>query len=134
MEIIFNVGIGEDDYSRDLLRDHLSNLQKVAIETKLEHGLENNEFVLACIETNSRWFKIVQMLMPGYEPAPTHDGVERSELLSLSNEACEAIAKGFPAYAETIQCEPSEGMYKVLVFSDMSCAMYEIEAENVLRH
>jgi hypothetical protein len=116
------------EYRQKLFQDSHSQLQRFAWRATDTYRLTNAEFAVVCIQVDSRWRSLADLLMPhadwnairalGAEPIAR--GTVKSALLPV-------LAKEFPDLAEVIMEVPPAGKAKAIVLSDGGCTVYEIE-------
>ncbi len=116
------------EFRNTMYINSLSRLQHIAWRALNVHGLRNDQVVVTCIQVDSRWRDIVDLLMPNYDWQSFRDaGEEPVARGSARWGICEVVAERLPDIADVCLEIPPEGKVKVIVLSDGGGTVYELE-------
>ncbi|OGG65429.1 hypothetical protein A3I99_01610 [Candidatus Kaiserbacteria bacterium RIFCSPLOWO2_02_FULL_45_11b] len=116
------------EYRNVMYSQSMPRLQHLAWRALNVHGQRNDEMVAVCIQVDSVWRDVVDMLMPDQDWQPIRDrGEDPIALGTASWDICQIVAEKLPNIADTALEVPPAGMMKVIVLSDEGCTIYELK-------
>jgi hypothetical protein len=90
-------------------------------------GKKSNEVVLVCIQVDSRWRGVVDMIMPGKDwDSVRATGADPVALGTVEWSFCELVAEEFPDLANMAFEVPDEGCMKAFVLTEEGCTIYDL--------
>ena len=106
----------------------LNRLSHIAYRSLHIKGLKPNEFVMTCIEVDSRWRWLVDQLMPDADWQEWRDrGAEPVALGSSTWRVCELLIEILPELKNQLLETPGEGRVKLVALDEGGATVYEIE-------
>jgi hypothetical protein len=116
------------EFRNNMYANSMSRLQHIAWRALNVLGKRNSEFVVICIQVDSPWRDLVDLLMPGYDWQSIRD--KREEPIARGSAGwsiCEIVAERLPDIAAVVLEVPPEGKVKVIVLSTGGGTIYELE-------
>ena len=116
------------EFRNTLYMDSMSRLQHAAWRALNVLGMCNDEVVVVCIQVDSHWRYIVDLLMPGHDWQSIRDmGEEPVARGSAMWGMCKVVAERLPDIATAALELPPPGKVKAIVLSDGGGTIYELE-------
>ena len=106
----------------------ISRLQYLAYIIKCSNALTNETMITVCIDVESEWRWLVDILVP-YTNWQTMGMFEARPLAvcTSSFSICKDVAKKLPDIKDSIMEKPNAGHYKCIVLNDGGGTVYEIK-------
>lgn len=117
-----------------LFQDSFQRLQHFAFRASNVLGKKNDEVVLVCIEVDTEWRGLVDMLMPGHDWDKVRDsGLDPIARGSAGWGVCEIVADVFPTMRGVALSKPDEGVFKAIVLNHGGCTIYDITPKEMIQ-
>lgn len=116
----------------EMVSQSMDRLQHLAYRSLHIRGQMNDEFVIVCIEVDSRWRGLVDKLMPNANWQPYRDaGQEPVAQGAVTVEVCALIAEECPEVIpalKTLSRELPPQKANCVALDEGGCTVYEIDA------
>ena len=119
------------DKRNNMVTQRMERLQHLAWRAINVRGMNNDEFVIVCIQVDSSWRDIVDMLMPNTPESHWQEfrdkGMEPIANGSASFGVCDIVAGRCPDIEQVLMEKPAEGVVKCLALNEEGCTVYDIK-------
>lgn len=110
-----------------IFQDSFQRLQHFAFRASNVFGRKNDEVVIVCIEVDTDWRWLVDMLMPEHDWNKIRDsGLGPIARGSAGWGVCDIVADAFPSMKEVALSKPDTGVFKAIVLNYGGCTIYDI--------
>lgn len=114
----------------NMVSQSMDRLQHLAWRAMNVRGLNNNEFVIVCIQVDSRWRDLVDMLMPSTPESHWQEfrnkGMDPIAFGSATVGVCDFVVKHYPDIEDVLMEKPGEGIAKCIALDEGGCTVYDI--------
>lgn len=107
-----------ENYRQAILTDSTYDISNLAWKAINELDLENNEFVIACIQVDSEWKNLVNKLLPDADWQSARDRHEEPiACLTINWKMTELLSQKYPEQANEISEVPDKGNAKIFILA-----------------
>lgn len=115
----------------NMVSQRMDRLQHLAWRAMNVRGMRNDEFVIVCIQVDSPWRDVVDMLMPNTPESHWQEfrekGMDPVANGSTSVGVCDLVAERLPDIAQVIMEVPDQGVVKCIALDEGGCTVYDIK-------
>jgi hypothetical protein len=106
----------------------MDRMRHLAYRAKNVHNLTNKEVIIVCIEVDSIWRWLVDILMPNHDWEAIRMFEARPLAIGTASFAiCKDIAKELPDIADIIMGIPEDNLFKCIILDDTGGTVYDIK-------